>query len=318
MRIRVDGLKDPETRQKYSERVAAAVARVRACSDIDGPFKRLSLMQQASVLAAKKTLGTSGCDIRPLVPRYSEAFRKTAAHIRLLKVVRRELLARRAEVHPLPASRAMAKLLVWHACPEAFPEGAVFRALDNLAGEAGWSRLAVGGLRVRIHNAEEELRLLRRPELSEASEKQRRAAIDGFWNGGGLCRFLHPPSPALHSAALRCEVVTSLTITEVQPSLARTLHGSGTNISHDGQERFKVRLASSSQLGGVLTAMEKEGAKVTLKRIPGLTDWWCCSCCKSRPPWWRNMSTIACRSRLRAYGEFQEEQLCGDPSRERT
>ena len=37
----------------------------------------------------------------------------------------------------------------------------------------------------------------------------------------------------------------------------------------------------------------------------------------SRPPWWRNVSTIAYRSRLLAYGEFQEEQHCGDPSRKR-
>ena len=94
----------------------------------------------------------------------------------------------------------------------------------------------MGGLRARIHTAEEELLLLRRAELSEASEKQRKAAIDGVWNGGGLRRFLHPPSPALHSAALQGEVVTSLTITEVQPSLARTLHGSGTSISHDGPD----------------------------------------------------------------------------------
>ena len=51
VRIRVDVLKDPKTRQKNSERVAAAVAGVRACGDSDSscPFKCLSLMQQAPV-----------------------------------------------------------------------------------------------------------------------------------------------------------------------------------------------------------------------------------------------------------------------------
>ena len=71
------------------------------------------------------------------------------------------------------------------------------------------------------------------------------------------------PSPALHLAALRrrSQVVTSLTITEVNPSLARTLQGSGMSISPDGLERLTVRLASSSQLSRVLTATEKEGAE---------------------------------------------------------
>ena len=132
-------------------------------------------MQQAIVLAAKETLGTSGGCIRPLIPRHSEAFRKTAAHIRLLRVMCRKLLSRRIAPHPLPASTAMAKL--WHLCPEAYPEGSAFRDLNNQTGEGSWSRLAVGGLRARIHATEEELRLLRRTEEAEVSEQQRKAVL---------------------------------------------------------------------------------------------------------------------------------------------
>ena len=53
----------------------------------------------------------------------------------------------------------------------------------------------MGGLRARIHNAEEELRLLRRAELLEASEKRRKAAIDGFWKEGCAGSFIPLPPP---------------------------------------------------------------------------------------------------------------------------
>ena len=75
------------------------------------------------------------------------------------------------------------------------------------------------------------------------------------------------PSPALHLAALRwrCQVVTSLAITEETPSesLARNLQWSSMNITHKSPGRLTVSLASSSQLGAMLTATEQEGTKVT-------------------------------------------------------
>ena len=90
--------KDPKAREKYLDRVTAAVAGVKASGDSDCSFKLLSNMQQASVLAAKETFRTSGCLIWPLVSRHSEAFRKIAARIRLLRVMCRELLACRTEL----------------------------------------------------------------------------------------------------------------------------------------------------------------------------------------------------------------------------
>jgi hypothetical protein len=106
-----------------------------------------------------------------------------------------EIRDRRGTV--LPASRAMQRL--WHRDREAFPEGTAFKALGELAGDAGWSRRAAAGLRAHLHRADEELRRLRSLEMEAASEKRRQAAIDSFWTGGGLRRFLHPPSPSLHS-----------------------------------------------------------------------------------------------------------------------
>ena len=91
----------------------------------------------------------------------------------------------------------------------------------------------MGGLRMCIHDAELPKRsyiCYRKQEMLVASEKRLQAVIDSFWNGGELHRFLH----RLHLAALHGQVVASLTITEVTPSLAHTLQGSSLSITPGG------------------------------------------------------------------------------------
>ena len=110
--IRLESLKNPKKRSKYQECAAGAVAGAQASSDSACPFTLLANMQKASLLAAQETLETSGSQVRPLVPRHSEAFRKIAERIRLLLVVRQELLARRTEHRQVTASTAMNRL--WH------------------------------------------------------------------------------------------------------------------------------------------------------------------------------------------------------------
>jgi hypothetical protein len=217
VRLKLEGLRDKQKRQEYIQLTAEAVGRVRASKENLGVFEYLEAMKSAVLKVAKETLGTRGGEIRPLLPRHSGAFQRLATLIRLLRVVRREILEYRGSERR-HASKAMIRL--WHRCQEVYPEGTSFRALGDLVGgDAGWSRHAAAGLRARIHTAEEELRQLRRLETKEAAERRRQAATDDFWSGGGLRRFLHPPSPSLHSSVLRGQVTESVTIQGTESAL---------------------------------------------------------------------------------------------------
>ena len=149
---------------------------------------------------------------------------------------------------------------LWHRDQEAFPEGTTFPTLGELASDPGWSRRAVAALRARLHSAEEELRRLRSSELKAASDKQRHAAIDSFWTGGGLRRFLHPPSPSLHSPILRGQVPTSITVQGAGRALARATRGLAK--TQDGPGRLTAALDNRQQLIAALAAAEQDDAKV--------------------------------------------------------
>ena len=154
---------------------------------------------------------------------------------------------------------------LWHSIPKAFQEGTAFRTLGNLAGgDAGWSRPALAGLRAHVHTAEEELRQLRRSEMKEATERRRQAAIDNFWSGGGLRRFLHLPSPSLHSAVMRDQVVTAVTIHGTGPALDCIQQGSTLDISRVNSGGLVASLQSSTQLSPQLQTTERVGARVTV------------------------------------------------------
>ena len=96
--------------------------------------------------------------------------------------------------------------------------------------------------------------------MTAASEKRRQAAIDSFWTGGGLRRFLHPPSPSLHSPMLRGQVPTSITIQGAGRALARATAGRAK--TQDGPGRLTAALDSRQQLVATLQAAELDGAKV--------------------------------------------------------
>ena len=179
------------------------------------------------------------------VKQHADAFRRVAARIRLLRVVRSKILDRRRLARGdgiRPASKAMVTL--WHNTPGAYPQGTTFRTLGDLAGgDDGWSRLAVAGLRAFIHTAEEELRQPRRLEMKEATEQRRQAVIDNFWSRGGLRRFLHPPSPSLHSPMMRGQVVTAVTIQGTEPVLYCIQQGNTLDVNRIDSGR----LAASAQ-----------------------------------------------------------------------
>ena len=256
IRLKLEGLKDPEKRREYLMRAEAEVGREQSKGDTGSVFDRLARLKAVVLAAARNTLGTRGGRMKPLLPRHSPAFMRLAARIRLLRVVRREIWDRRGAVQI--ASRAMQQL--WHRDQEAFPEGTTFQTLGGLAGDAGWARRAAAGLRARLHSADEELRRLRSAEMTAASEKRRQAAIDSFWTGGGLRRFLHPPSPSLHSPMLRGQVPTSITIQGAGRALARATVGRAK--TQDGPGRLTAAVASRQQLAETLEAVEQDGARV--------------------------------------------------------
>ena len=68
---------------------------------VPAEFEILEEMKSAVLTVAKETSDTRGEEIRPLIPRHSGAFRRIATRIRLLRVVRHEVLD--------PALRARAR-----------------------------------------------------------------------------------------------------------------------------------------------------------------------------------------------------------------
>ena len=108
--------------------------------------------------------------------------------------------------------------------------------------------------------------------MEAASEKRRQAAIDNFWTGGGLRRFLHPPSPSLHSPILHGQVPSSVTIQGAGQALERATRGLVK--PQDGPGRLTAALVSRKQLAATLTAAEQDGAQVlSMGSAPGyITD----------------------------------------------
>ena len=84
--------------------------------------------------------------------------------------------------------------------------------------------------------------------MKEAAERRRQATIDNFWSGGGLCRFLHPPSPSLHSPVLRGQVISSVRIQGTESALNSIQLGPGLDVNRIDPEQLLVFVQSSIQL----------------------------------------------------------------------
>jgi len=262
IRLKLKGLREANCYKKFTEQARTEIANISQSVQEEGcTFKRLALLKTAVLRGAKIALGISGGRIRSLIQRHSETFIKLAARVRLLRVVRAELLSRKASACVTPPSKAMKKL--WHECQEVYPEGTTFQALGALANDRNWSRSAVGGLRAHLHKAGEELHQLRRAELKGDLERHRQVEIESFWSGGGLHRFLHPPSPALHSQVLRADLVESITVEGTEQAMDSLVRGGSFNAACDRPKSISAKLTSTEQLATILTAIEQVEARVT-------------------------------------------------------
>jgi hypothetical protein len=89
VRVKLEGLKDPEKRREYLARAEVEVEREQLRVSTTGPFDRLERLKAAVLAAAKTALGTRGGQMKAFLPRHSPAFQRLAARIRLLRVVHR-------------------------------------------------------------------------------------------------------------------------------------------------------------------------------------------------------------------------------------
>ena len=180
------------------------------------PFAHLERCKRVALHCARRVLGESGGKMRRLIPHHSDAARRLMGRLKLLKVVRRELYARRDGVPQIP-SRAMRKL--WDA--GVYPHPAEFGALYTLwsSSHREWTESWLRMLRHQSQRGEEELHALRRAERSQASEQNRQAAIARFYDGGELRRLLHPQSHYIHSPMLRSNVPASIAVAGDPPSI---------------------------------------------------------------------------------------------------
>ena len=173
-------------------------------------FALLEQMKQVAVDCARKVLGEAGGKMRSLIPHHSKEFRKLKERLSLLKVVRREIHARRNNWQRSP-SRAMPRR-AWD--EGLYPQPCSFSVLSSLWAPThqGWTESWLRSLRQQSQTTEEEMHLLRRTELHHATEQSRQAAIARFYDGGELCRLLHPQTPTMHSPMLRTSVPDSFVV----------------------------------------------------------------------------------------------------------
>jgi hypothetical protein len=106
LRLRMQGWtkKRPAWQQAVQKALADTVA-VGQEQPLD-PFARLEQYKKVALDCARAELGTSGGKMRSLIPHHSREARRLLARLALLKVVRREIYARRDSGPQMP-SRAM-------------------------------------------------------------------------------------------------------------------------------------------------------------------------------------------------------------------
>ena len=189
-------------------------------------FTELERIQRIALDCARSVLGMTGGKISRIIPHHSKEAKRLKARLTLLRVVRREIHARKEQGGgSTPPSKAMRK--AWDA--GLWPQPASFSVLSALwtpqsqAWTEDWLRL----LRRQSAAATDEWHCLRRRELTEAADRERLDAISRFYTGRELQRLLHPRAPAQHSPALFTDIPDMVTVTGNSDALAIFKDGLG-------------------------------------------------------------------------------------------
>ncbi len=194
-----------------------------------------------------------------IIPHHSKEARRLKARLTLLRVVRREIHARKVQgSNPVPPSRAMRK--AWDS--GLWPQPASFSRLSalwtpqNQAWTEDWLRL----LRRQSATVTEEWHCLRRRELTEAAERERMGAISRFYTGRELQRLLHPRAPAPHSPLLYTDIPDTVMVTGSGSDLVAFRAGLKSSLAlTERHGSVCVSGISPAELGEVLRLVEREG-----------------------------------------------------------
>ena len=179
-------------------------------------FSEWEKIKRAALDCARTVLGTTGGRTLRIIPHNSKEARRLKERLTLLRVVRREIHARK-EQHgqPSPPSKAMRR--AWDA--GLYPQPAEFRTLTELwhPHHQVWTEEWLRMLRRQSAITTEEWHDLRRRELAEAAERERSSAINRFYTGRELQKLLHPRVPALRSPQLFTDIPDIVTLMMMGP-----------------------------------------------------------------------------------------------------
>ena len=188
-----------EKRALWQEAVVRALPPA-APDNIEDPFQQLEHTKKVCMALARSILGTTGGKLRSPIPHHSSGYIKLTSRLNLLKVVRREIHARKEALHASPPSKAMKKVWDSGLYPRPAPDTGISDLWSTHTSE--WTDRWLRHLRHLSAESIEELEELRKLEIRFAAENQRSEAIDRFFAGGELRRILRPRPPQLHTPQL--------------------------------------------------------------------------------------------------------------------
>ena len=154
-----------------------------------------------------------------IIPHHSKEARRLKARLNLLRVVRREVHARKEQGSGfVPPSKAMRR--VWDS--GLWPQPASFSVLTALwtPQNQSWTENWLRMLRRESAMMTEEWHCLRRRELTEVAERDGLSAISRFYTGRELQRLLHPTA---RPRTRRCCTPTPQTLFGLQVTAATWL-----------------------------------------------------------------------------------------------
>jgi ribonuclease HI len=243
-------------------------------------FTELESVKRIALDCARSVLGTTGGRLSRIIPHHSKEAKRLKARLTLLRVVRREIHARKEQDGgSVPPSRAMRK--VWDA--GLYPQPADFSILrglwqpQNQMWTDDWLRM----LRRQSATTTDDWHQLRRSELTAAADRERLNAISRFYSGRELQRLLHPRAPAPHSPALYTDIPDTVVVTGDSNALAVFKDGLGPDKAQAEMLEGAVRVSGiqPADLDRVLSLVERGGlgaALVGRKRlVQGVADRLC-------------------------------------------
>ena len=253
--------------QKKAEWRETATLSLAMSATEEDKFMELERAKRIALDCARAVLGTTGGRLSRIIPHHSKEAARLKARLTLLRVVRREIHARKEYgSRSVPPSRAMRK--AWDS--GLYPQPADFSMLTGLwqPQNERWTEDWLRLLRLLSATTADEWQQLRRRELTVAANRGRLDAISRFYTGNELQRLLHPRPPAPHSPALYTDIPDSVTVTGDRGALATFKDDLGPDKVQVAILDGAVRVSGihPADLHWVLSLVERGGLGAVLER----------------------------------------------------